>query len=414
MARTGNVVLSKEEVTKMVVLLLLVIWFMLFVKISLQLYICVYYKMDIDDHCIVMRLFNARCEALSYYGTPSIDSAISNNCTDLPHSIGLWLDSFAFVFVILQMVIFSTDQFDSVRNYLITIESSDESKCTTTDLLDMINQELEKEREKEKHLKTNIRKRLLEVQDKYKTSVVEHYLRAGVQLPNHMEFKFNEDDEPIELEYHHSQHRPDVLVVQHNEIVTHDDMSTPDDEIVQSKVTIKGDTDSSDCSKNKKEKESSLQAVWKLIGNGLSFIDSGLVLVINYLRARSKYYRFFVKKRKQRKDHTEAVDLDAMSLQASQLVSVAKPAATTEVILETAEDPPKQPSTNSYDAVISEEDTTSTSHTEDGDDELVAVVEDGLFQSFDDILVLWKRFIQRPLQLLIALHWLTRNTSATF
>ena len=397
---------EKEKLRKWWSFLLLVIWFVLLVKISLQLYTCVYFEQDIDNDCIIVRLFNVKCEAPSYYGTPSSDSASSDKCSDLPSSIGLWLDSFAFVFVVLQIVIFSTDRFDSVRNYLIARESSDESIRTTTDLLDKINEELEKEREKEKVIKENIRKRLLEVQDKYKTSVVEHYLRAGVELPDDVEF--NEDDDPVDLEPHRSLYQPDILVAQQDEAITLDDINTPEDEIVRSKATPKEDADSSDGSEKEKEKESSLQAVWKLIGNGLSFIDSGLVLLINYLRARSKYYRFLAKKRKQRREQSEAVELDAISPQPSQPVSIAEPpAATTEVILETTEEPPKQPSINSYDAAISEEEIKSSSHVSvdvEDDDELVAI-DDGLVKSFDDVLVIWKRFIQRPLQLLIALYY---------
>ena len=397
---------EKERLRRWWFFLLLVIWFVLLVKVSLQLYTCVYFEQEIKQNCIVVRLFNARCEAPSYYGTPSILSD-EDKCSDLPRSIGLWLDTFAFVFVILQIVIFSTDRFDSVRNYLKRKESIDESESTTTDLLGKINEELEKEREKEKLIKENIRERLLEVQDKYKTSVVEHYLRAGVELPDDIEF--NEDDDSVELERHRSIYRPDAPVIQQVEEITLDDVNTPEDEIVRSKATPKGDTDSNDSSEKEKKKESSLQAVWKLVGNGLSFIDSGFVLVINYLRARSKYYRFLAKKRKQRREKAEAVELDPISPQPSQPVSATEqPATTTEVILETTEDPPKQPSINSYDAAISGEEIRASSHTsvdvEDDDDELVAV-DDGLFQSSDDVLVVWKRFIKRPLQLLIALYY---------
>lgn len=382
--------------------LLLVIWFVLLVKISLQLYTCVYFEKDIDSKCIVTRLFNARCEAPSYYGTPSIHNVntSSDDCLDLPHNVGLWLDAFAFVFVVLQIIIFSTSQFKSIREYLLSKESADESKYATSDLLDKINEELEKEREKEILIKENIRKRLLEVQDKYKTSVVEHYLRAGVQLPDHIEFN-DDDDQPIDLDRHRSLLRQDLPQPQAAAL---DDITTPKDEIVRSKVSPVEDTDSKDGSE--KEKESSFQGIWKLIGNGISFIDSGFVLVINYLWARSKYFRYLSKKRKQRKDRAEGVELSAMTPQPK---TSTKPAvATTEVILETTEQPPKEPSINSYDAAVTGDEVRSSgSHImiDDDDDDGIKPVEDGLFESWNDVMRVWKRFVYRPLQLIVALYY---------
>lgn len=402
--------------------LLLVIWFVLLVKVSLQLYTCVYFEKDINNDCIVTRLFNAKCGAPSYYGTPPLFNVTSreNLCPGLPLNIGLWLDVFAFVFVVLQIVIFSTTQFENVRTYLVTKQYADESIRTTRDLLDKINEELEKEREKEKLIKENIRKRLLEVQDKYKTSVVEHYLRAGVRLPDHIEFNDDDDDDDNKLESHQSQPKEDDQVSEQDEpaAVLDDANTTAEDDIVRSKVTPEGEADSSDGSEKEKEKET-FQAIWKLVGNGLSFIDSGFVLVINYLRQRSRYYRFLVKKRNQRKNHKEDAELSPVSTQpseqhmgATEPKAISEPeVATTEVILESAGKPLKQPSINSYDAAITGEEikvdghiTTEGAREVDDDYELVEI-EDGLFQSKDDVLKVWKRFIQRPMQLVIALYY---------
>lgn len=381
--------------------LLLVIWFVLLVKVSLQLYTCVYFEKDIDNKCIVVRLFNARCQAPSYYGTPS-----TAQCDDLPNSIGLWLDTLAFVFVVLQIVIFSTSRFESIRAYLLSKKYLEESTRATGDLLDKINEELEKTREREKLIKENIKKRLLEVQDKYKTSVVEHYLRAGVELPDHIQFN-EDDDDVIELERHLSLFRQDVPIGQQDKAAVHDDdddVSTPEDEVVRSKVTPEEDTDSKDGSE--KEKELSFQGIWKLIGNGLSFVDSGFVLVINYLRARSKYYRYLSKKRNERKAHTGGVELSTVSPQPSQHDSVTEPPTMTEITLETTKHPSKDPSINSYDAAVTGGDEMkegSPVYVED-DDEIEAV-EDGIFQTWDDVMLVWKRFIHRPLQFVVAFYF---------
>ena len=401
----------KEKLRRWWFLLLTTIWCVLLVKVSLQLYTCVYFEKDAHNDCIVVRLFNARCEAPSYYGT--YDAAV-NLCPGLPRSTGIWLDTLAFVVVVLQIIIFSTSHFESIRAYLLSKESSDESERATGDLLNKINKELEKEREKEKLIKENIKKRLLEVQDKYKTSVVEHYLRAGVELPDHIEFNDDDDDQPIDLEHYHSLRRSDVPVGQQDEAAGSGDVNIPEDEIVRSKVSPEGDTVSKDGSDKEKEKESPFKAIWKLIGNGLSFIDSGFVLVINYLKASSKYYRYLSKRRKQRKDHDEDVELNTMKPQPTEQGTVAKQAATTtEIILETAEDPPKQPSINSYDAAITDAPVTDTAaHTAasqvdivDDDDDELPEVEDGLIQTLDDVARVWKRFIHRPLQFALALYY---------
>ena len=318
-----------------------------------------------------------------------------------------------YVVVVFQIIIFSTSHFESIRAYLRSKESLEESKHATGDLLDKINEELEKEREKEKLIKESIKKRLLEVQDKYKTSVVEHYLRAGVQLPDDIEFN-DDDDEPIDLEHYRSLRRSNVPVGRQDEAAGPDDVNVPEDEIVRSKVTPEGDTDSKDGSEKEKEKESSFKAIWKLIGNGLSFIDSGFVLVINYLKARSKYYRYLSKRRKQRKDHGDDVELNPMSPQPMEDDTTTKPVATTtttEVILETTEDPPKQPSINSYDAAITDAPVTDAAVTvdaqvdDDDDDDELPEIEDGLFQTWDDVAQVWKRFMRRPLQFVIALYY---------
>ena len=396
--------------------LLVAIWFVLLVKISLQLYTCVYFEKDESNDCIVVRLFNARCETPSYYGTYNETLGI-DLCNGLPRNSGIWLDTFAFVVVVFQIIIFSTSHFDSIRAYLLSRENSDESERATGDLLNKINEELEKEREKEKVIKENIKKRLLEVQVKYKTSVVEHYLRAGVQLPDHI--KFNEDDdEPIDLERYRSLRRSDVPADQRDDTVGADNMGISEDEIVRSKVTPVEDTDSKGGSDNDEEKESSLKAVWKLIGNGLSFIDSGFVLVINYLRARSKYYRYLSKKRKQRKDHAEELELNPVSPHPSEQNTVTEPIATTtttEVILEAAEVPPKQPSINSYDAAITGSPVADNTDmvgsgckddkAVDIDDDELPEIEDGLCQTFNDVLQIWMRLIRRPLQFAVALYY---------
>ena len=397
--------------------LLVAIWIVLFVKVSLQLYTCVYFEKDQSNDCIVVRLFNARCEAQSYYGTYNETLGIAL-CNGLPNNSGIWLDTFAFVVVILQIIIFSTSHFDSIRAYLLSKESSDESEYATGDLLNKINEELEKEREKEKVIKENIKKRLLEVQDKYKTSVVEHYLRAGVQLPDHI--KFNEDDdEPINLEYYRSLRGSDVPASQQDATIEGDNRSIPENEIVRSKVSPVEDTDSKGGSEKDEENESSLKAVWRLIGNGLSFIDSGFVLVINYLRERSKYYRYLSKKRKQRKDHHENVKMNSVSPHPSEHDTITEPATTTttaEVIIEAAEAPPKQPSINSYDAAIAESlaaDQTDMVGSrcqndiadDDDDDDELPEIEDGLCLTFNDVLQVWMRLIRRPFQLAVALYY---------
>ena len=399
---------QKEKLRRRWFLLLRTIWCVLLVKVSLQLYTCVYFEKDAHNDCIVVRLFNARCEAPSYYGTYNATSNV-NLCPGLPKSTGLWLDTLAFVVVVFQIIIFSTSHFESIRDHLLSKEGLDEYRRATGDLLDKVNEELEKEREKEKLIKESIKKRLLEVQDKYKTSVVEHYLRAGVQLPDDIEFN-DDDDQPIDLEH---LHRSDVPVNRQDEAT---DVNIPEEEIVQSKVSPEGDTVSKDGSDKEKEKESPFKAIWKLIGNGLSFIDSGFVLVINYLRARSKYYRYLSKRREQRRDHSEDRELNLMSSQPLERDTVTKPATTTtttEVILEIAEDPPKQPSIDSYDAAITDAPVTDTAtHTvasqvdivDDDDDELPEV-EDGLIQTLDDVARVWKRFIHRPLQFVLALYY---------
>ena len=402
----------KEKLRRWWFLLLQTIWCVLLVKVSLQLYTCVYFEKDARNDCIVVKLFNVRCEAPSYYGTYNA----RNLCSDLPKNIGLWLDTLAFVVVVFQIIIFSTSHFESIRAYLLSKESLDQSKRATSDLLDKVNEELEKEREKEKLIKENIKKRLLEVQDKYKTSVVEHYLRAGVQLPDDIEFN-DDDDQPIDLKHYRNLRRSDVPVSrQQDEAAGSDDVNIPEDEIVRPKVSPEGDTDSKDGSEKEEVKESTFKAIWKLIGNGLSFVDSGFVLVINYLRARSKYYRHLSKRRKQRKGHGEDKELKLMSSQPMEQVDVeedmvaklASTTTTTEIILETAEDPPKQPSLNTYDAAITDAaamvDVASQVDIVDDDDELPEV-EDGLFQTWDDVTQVWKRFIHRPLQFLLALYY---------
>ena len=82
-----------------------------------------------------------------------------------------------------------------------------------------------------------------------------------------------------------------------------------------------------------------------------------------------------------------------------------------EVILETAEDPSKQPSINSYDAAITDAPVTDAAITVDGqvdnvdDDDYLPEVEDGLFKTWYDVSQVWKRFIRRPLQFVIALYY---------
>lgn len=380
--------------------LLLVIWFVLFVKVSLQLYTCVYFERDIDNDCIIVRLFNARCETPSYYGTPSIYDASTGSfrCTSLPDHVGIWLDAFAFIFVVLQIVIFSTDRFNSIRNYLRSKQSLEESKQATGDLLNKINEELEKAREREKHIKESIKKRLLEVQDKYKTgSIVEHYLRAGVRLPDNIEFN-DEGDDLIEQEDRRTLDRQDIPIIQEDKVTVPDDTVTSDDEIVRSKVSPVEKTDSKKGSEKEKEKESAFQGIWKLIGNGLSFVDSGFVLVINYLRARSRYYRYLSRKRNERKGNGGEVELNSISPQSPQGDGVTEPAATTEITLEGT----KEPSINTCDDAITKEKVTALEVNEDDE---IEPVEDGVLLTWEDVLRVWKRFIHRPLQFVIALYY---------
>jgi len=69
--------------------------------------------------------------------------------------------------------------------------------------LEKINEELEKT---EKIIKEYIKTRLLEVRTKYNTLVVEHYLRSGVQLPDHI------DEDPVELHPQYSVAAQDVPI----------------------------------------------------------------------------------------------------------------------------------------------------------------------------------------------------------
>jgi len=83
----------------------------------------------------------------------------------------------------------------------------------------------------------------------------------------------------------------------HSDIDTHEDISKYTDVIRSELSSPAGDSEG-----NKyEEKKSTFQGIWKLVGNGLSFADSGFVLVINWLRSRSLYYRYLSKKRNERR-----------------------------------------------------------------------------------------------------------------
>ena len=121
------------------------------------------------------------------------------------------------------------------------------------------------------------------------------------------------------------------------------------------------------------------------------------------MRARSKYYRYLSKKRNERKAHAGDIELTAVSPQPSQHDSVQEPAATTEITLEAAKHPSKEPSINSYDDGGGKVKAGSSIYIEDYDE--IEAVEDGLFQTWDDVMQVWKRFIHRPLQFVIAFYY---------
>jgi len=395
----------KEKLRRWWFLLLAIIWFVLLVKISLQLYTCVYFEDDIDNDCIVVRLFNSQCDAKSYYDPSPLNSTSEMPvCEDLPNHIGIWLDVFAFVMVTVQIVIFSTSRFECIRDYLKSKEKMKDYENATNDLLEKINEELEKARIKEKIIKENIKTRLLEVRTKYNTSVVEHYLRAGVQLPDHIEFN---DEDPVELHPQYSIATQDQLIpiaeghraspqgdtADSKDVDTHADTNEDTSkytDIVRSKVSPSKDSEDED-------KSSPFQGIWKLIGNGLSFIDSGFVLVINWLRNRSLYYRYLSKKRNERRKQAERLSLSPNNDQPVPLVTTA------DVTLETA----KEPSINSCDGDTTKDKGRKSSSTccmNDDDDE-IKVEEDGLLLSREDVAKVWRRFINRPLQFIIASYY---------
>ncbi|XP_065913837.1 piezo-type mechanosensitive ion channel component 1-like isoform X3 [Dysidea avara] len=390
--------------------LLTVVWFVILVKISLQLYTCVYFEDDIDNDCIVVRLFNAQCEAKSYYDPPPVFNNSANEpvCSGLPSHIGIWLDTFAFVIVTVQIVIFSTHRFESIRGYLLAKERLKEAEHATDDLLEKINEELEKTRIKEKIIKENIKTRLLEVRTKYNTTVVEHYLRAGVQLPDHIEFN---DEDPIELHTQYSMAAQDQPITgrdkasplgntdKHKDIDAHSNVDRHEDtseytDVVRSKLSSPaGDSESA----KDEAKKSPFQGIWKLVGNGLSFIDSGLVLVINWLRNRSLYYRYLSKKRNDRRKQAEGLTPSPDVRQPQQEVTTA-PVTTAEITLEAA----KEPSINSCDGTTSADKESGPSLI---DDDEIIIEEDGAFRSREDVAKVWRRVVNRPLQFLIALYY---------
>ena len=380
-------------------LLLTVVWFVLLVKISLQLYTCVYFKDNIDNDCIVVRLFNAQCDAGSYYATKL--------CNKLPHHVGIWLDSFAFVIVTVQIVILSTHRFESVRAYLLSEERLKEAEHATSDLLEKINEEVEKMRIREKIIKENIKTRLLEVRTKYNTSVVEHYLRAGVKLPDHIEFN---DEDPIELHPTTTQDLPTIGhdrasplgdtdehkdLDRHSDVVTLKDVSKHSDiNVVRSKLSPNEDSEGI----NDEEKKSLFQGIWKLVGNGLSFIDSGLVLVINWLRNRSLYYRYLSKKRNARRKQAGLSPIPQIHQ------GVTGPVTTAEITLEATNElrinPCNSPSNTDKERTLS-------SPTGINDVNEIQTEEDGVLCTREDVARVWRRVVYRPIQFLIALYYAT-------
>ena len=401
---------SKAQLRKWWFLLLTVVWFVLLVKISLQLYTCVYFEDDIDNYCIVVRLFNAQCEAKSYYNPPPVFNKTANKpvCSELPNHVGIWLDTFAFVIVTVQIMIFSTNQFESARAHFefLSKEKLKEAEHATSDLLEKINEELEKTRIREKIIKENIKTRLLEVQSKYNTLVVEHYLRAGVQLPDHIEFN---DENLIEL-------HPQISVVSptighdrdfpfgdtdmHQDIDAHSNMDAHEDvhkqsEIAKSKLSPVGNSEDI----KDEEKKSPFQGIWKLIGNSFSFIDSGLVLVIGWLRNRSLYYRYLLKKRKERRKQAERLMPSPDISQPQQ--GVAAPVATAEITLEAVKES-KRTSCNSSNSKNKEKKLSITTRIED---DLIQTEEDGVLFSREDVAEIWKRVVDRPVQFIIALYY---------
>ena len=269
-------------------------------------------------------------------------------------------------------------------------------------MLEKINEELEKTRIREKRIKENIKTRLLEVRTKYNTSVVEHYLRAGVQLPDHIEFN---DEDPVELQ--HSVVAQDLPITRqekassmdntdvHKDIDTHSDIDTHKDtskytDVVRSKLSSPAE-DSEDT--KDEEKKSTFQGIWKLVGNGLSFIDSGFVLVINWLRQRSLYYRYLSKKREERRKLAEGL---TPSPEPQQGVST----MTADITLKAT----KEPSINSCDgATITDKGRKSSSpNVIDEDDDEIKIEEDGIFRTREDVAIVWRRFATRPLQFIKA------------
>ena len=380
----------KAKLSKLWFILLLVIWLVLLIKISLQLYTCVYFENDIDNDCIVVRLFNSRCEAKSYYDPPPV-------CSGLPSHIGIWLDSFAFVIVTIQMLIFSAHH-ESVRHD--SGFRSKEVEHATNDLLEKINEKLEKTRMREKIIREGITKRLLEVRTKYNTSVVEHYLRAGVQLPDHIEFS---DENPIELQPLLSELPQDLAnsgcegasslgdIDVHQSVDAHEDVLNHSD-IVKSKLSTPRN---SERIKDVKKK-SMFQEIWKLIGNSLLFFDSGLVLVIEWMRNRSLYFRYLSKKMKERRKQAERSTPDI--LQPQQDVS----APDTDTAL-------KESRRNSFDG-LKIKDKLSISSQITNDEEIQTEV-DGMPGSCDDVSNVWKRVVGHLMQFFIALYYaLVANT----
>ena len=388
--------IRKAKLRKQWFILLLVIWLVLLVKISLQLYTCVYFENEINKNCTVVRLFNSRCEAQSYYDPPQLINRATNKavCEDLPKHVGIWVDSLAFVIVTIQILIFSTN-YENVRNDLkLRLE---EAEHATSDLLEKINEELENTRIREKIIREGVTKRLLEVQSKYNTSVVEHYLRAGVQLPDHIEFN---DENPIELQPQLSVPSQDLPSSEHDrasllsDMDIHQSLNAQDthEDVHKCNEIVKSKYSTAESIRDAKHK-SLFQGIWKLIGNSLTIFDSGFVLVIEWLSNRSLYFRYLSKKRKERRERP--------SLGVSQPQhDISAP------VTETALGEPRR---NSCDgSSIKDKFSISTQIT--NDDEIQTEV-DGILGSHDDASNVWKRIVGHFMQFFMTLYYaLVANT----
>ncbi|XP_065913262.1 piezo-type mechanosensitive ion channel component 1-like isoform X2 [Dysidea avara] len=278
-------------------MLLAVVWCVLLVKISLQVRTCVYPKNEYDDDCVITRLFNAQCGARSYYGVTDPDKL----CDDLPRHVGLWLDVFAFAAITIQTILFASPYWSYIRDYTIAQHLDDDTDRITDALLNKINTQVKKNRDKEKEMKENIRERLLAVKKKYKTSVVEHYLRAGVVLPRHI--KFIGEDQAL---YH------DRAALVQRDVEQFEEPVSPT-------IVIDDDQGTSE-----EEDDRALRpGRWRIIGVMLELLDNALAMAVGWLRGTSIYY-FYILEQLEAQRSQESRDLQhvpELPSQGPQLVS---------------------------------------------------------------------------------------------